>query len=69
MRHCSIAGYEGGGDDRFGALHAYLANLRDAIIPLAIPIGAIGLVVGGGMYVVGNPTPAGSSRVSSPGWG
>lgn len=50
-----IAGYEAAGDNRFGKLYGYLANLRDAIVPLALPIGAIGLVVGGGMYVFGNP--------------
>jgi TrbC/VIRB2 pilin len=50
-----LAGYEASGDNRFGKLYGYLANLRDAIIPLAIPLGAIGLVVGGVMYVFGNP--------------
>jgi TrbC/VIRB2 pilin len=50
-----LAGYEPSGDNRFGKLYSYLSNLRDAIVPLAIPIGAIGLVVGGGMYVFGNP--------------
>src|SRR5919108_3395758 len=50
-----LAGYEFSGDNRFGKLYGYLANLRDAIIPLAIPVGAIGLVVGGLMYLFGNP--------------
>ena len=50
-----LAGYESSGDNRFGKLYGYLANLRDAIIPLAIPVGAIGLVVGGLMYLFGNP--------------
>jgi hypothetical protein len=53
-----LAGYERGGDNRFGALYGYLSNLRDAIVPLAIPIAAIGLVVGGAMYVFGNPHAA-----------
>lgn len=50
-----IAGYDRGGDNRFGSLFGYFANLRDAILPLCIPIGAIGLVVGGGMYMFGSP--------------
>jgi F0F1-type ATP synthase membrane subunit a len=50
-----LAGYETGGDNRFGKLYGYLSNLRDAIIPLTIPVGSIGLVVGGGMYLFGNP--------------
>ena len=53
-----IAGYEPSGDNRFGKLYDYLASLRDAIIPLAIPVGAIGLVVGGVMYLFGNPHAA-----------
>jgi hypothetical protein len=32
----------------------YLNNLRDSLIPLAIPLGAIGLVGGGVAYMVGN---------------
>ena len=50
-----IAGYQPSGDNRFGKLYDYLASLRDAIIPLSIPVGAIGLVVGGAMYLFGNP--------------
>ena len=50
-----IAGYERSGDNRFSSLFDYFANLRDAILPLSIPIGSIGLIVGGGMYVFGSP--------------
>jgi F0F1-type ATP synthase membrane subunit a len=50
-----LAGYQRGGSNRFGQLYDYLSNLRDAIVPLAIPVGAIGMVVGGGMYLFGNP--------------
>jgi hypothetical protein len=50
-----IAGYQKSGDNRFGSVYEYFSNLRDAILPLSIPIGAIGMVVGGGMYVFGNP--------------
>ena len=50
-----IAGYDRGGGNQFGSVFDYFANLRDAILPLSIPIGAIGLVVGGGMYVFGSP--------------
>jgi hypothetical protein len=32
----------------------YLENLRDGLIPLAIPLGAIGLTGGGVAYMVGN---------------
>ena len=51
-----IAGYEKAGDNRFGSLYSYLANLRDAILPLAIPVSTIGLVVVGGMYMFGSPS-------------
>jgi rRNA pseudouridine-1189 N-methylase Emg1 (Nep1/Mra1 family) len=40
-----LAGYEKASDNRFNSLYAYLANLRDAILPLAIPVSTIGLVV------------------------
>ena len=36
--------------------YSYLANLRDAILPLAIPVGTIGIVVVGGMYMFGSPS-------------
>jgi hypothetical protein len=42
--------------------------LRGAFVPLAIPIGAIGLVVGGLMYVFGNRTPAGRCPAWRSGW-
>jgi type IV secretory pathway VirB2 component (pilin) len=51
-----LAGYEKSSDNRFGSLYSYLANLRDAILPLAIPVGTIGLVVVGGMYMFGSPS-------------
>lgn len=51
-----LAGYEKSDDNRFASLYSYLANLRDAILPLAIPVGTIGLVVVGGMYMFGSPS-------------
>ena len=50
-----LAGFEGGGDNQFASLNRYFANLRDALLPLAVPIGTIGLVVSGGMYMFGSP--------------
>ncbi len=50
-----LAGYEKAGDNQFGSLYSYLAGLRDAILPLAVPVGTIGLVVVGGMYMFGSP--------------
>ena len=50
-----LAGYEKSSDNRFGSLYSYLANLRDALLPLAIPVSTIGLVVVGGMYMFGSP--------------
>ena len=50
-----LAGYKTASDNRFGSLYAYLANLRDALLPLAIPVSTIGLVVVGGMYMFGSP--------------
>ena len=38
----------------FTEAQEYLNNLRDSLIPLAIPLGAIGLVGGGVAYMVGN---------------
>ena len=38
----------------FGDAKQYLDNLRDSLIPLAIPLGAIGLTGGGVAYMVGN---------------
>ena len=38
----------------FTEAQEYLNNLRDGLIPLAIPLGAIGLVGGGVAYMVGN---------------
>jgi type IV secretory pathway VirB2 component (pilin) len=51
-----LAGYEKSNDNRFASLYSYLANLRDAILPLSIPVGTIGLVVVGGMYMFGSPS-------------
>ncbi len=51
-----LAGYEQSGDNRFRSLYSYLANLRDAILPLAIPVSTIGLVIVGGMYMFGSPS-------------
>jgi len=49
-----IAGYKKDSDSTFKTLFEYFANLRDAILPLSIPIGAIGLVIGGGMFLFGS---------------
>jgi hypothetical protein len=38
----------------FSNVQDYLDKLRDSLIPLAIPLGAIGLVGGGAAYMVGN---------------
>jgi len=51
-----LAGYEQSDDNRFSSLYSYLANLRDAILPLAIPVSTIGLVIVGGMYMFGSPS-------------
>jgi hypothetical protein len=38
----------------FGDVQKYLENLRDSLIPLTIPLGAIGLTGGAAAYMVGN---------------
>ena len=48
-----MAGYTTGATF-FGDAKGYLDNLRDSLIPLAIPMGAIGLTGGGVAYMVGN---------------
>ena len=48
-----MAGYATG-KSFFKDAQEYLDNLRDSLIPLAIPIGAIGLTGGGVAYMVGN---------------
>ena len=48
-----MAGYATG-KSFFKDAQEYLSNLRDSLIPLAIPIGAIGLTGGGVAYMVGN---------------
>jgi len=48
-----MAGYTAG-KTFFGDAKEYLDNLRDSLIPLAIPLAAIGLVGGGVAYMVGN---------------
>lgn len=48
-----MAGYDSG-RTLFGEVRSYLDNLRDSLIPLAIPLAAIGLVGGGVAYMVGN---------------
>lgn len=48
-----MAGYTSG-KTFFTDAKEYLDNLRDSLIPLAIPIGAIGLTGGGVAYMVGN---------------
>lgn len=54
-----LAGYQKtAAGNRFSELYDYFGNLRDAIVPLAIPIGTLGLVMGGTMYMFGNPSAA-----------
>ena len=48
-----MAGYTTG-RTFFGDAKEYLDNLRDSLIPLAIPLAGIGLVGGGVAYMVGN---------------
>ena len=48
-----MAGYTTG-KTFFSEAQAYLDNLRDSLIPLAIPLAAIGLTGGGVAYMVGN---------------
>ncbi len=48
-----MAGYAGE-KSLFTNVQQYLNNLRDSLIPLAIPLGAIGLTGGGVAYMVGN---------------
>ena len=48
-----MAGYTTG-KTFFGDAKEYLDNLRDSLIPLAIPLAAIGLTGGGVAYMVGN---------------
>jgi type IV secretory pathway VirB2 component (pilin) len=50
-----LAGYDKGNHNDFASLYSYLANLRDSLLPLAVPMGTIGLVVVGGMYMFGSP--------------
>jgi hypothetical protein len=42
------------GDSAFASAQKYLDGLRDALIPLAIPLASIGLLGGGVAYMVGN---------------
>ena len=48
------AGYTVGRDNTFAGISTYLANLRDGIMPLAVPAGAIGLAGSGFAYMAGN---------------
>ena len=48
-----MAGY-GNGKGSFTGIQGYLEKLRDSLIPLAIPLAAIGLTGGGVAYMVGN---------------
>lgn len=49
-----MAGYTGSGS-AFKGVQDYLQGIRDGLIPLAIPLGAIGMAGGGVAYMVGNP--------------
>lgn len=48
-----MTGNNGGGGS-FGQLKAYLDNLQKSLLPLAIPLGTIGLAGGGVAYMLGN---------------
>ena len=50
------AGYTVGRDNTFAGISNYLSNLRDGIMPLAVPAGAIGLAGAGFAYMAGNAT-------------
>ena len=45
-----MAGYKGK-QSFFGEIQGYLENLRDSLIPLAIPLGAIGLALIVGLHI------------------
>lgn len=49
-----MAGYDQGETTTFGAVITYMNNLRNGLIPIAIPLGGIGLIAGGAMFLVGN---------------
>jgi hypothetical protein len=59
-----VAGYASG-KTFFKDAQEYLDNLRDSLIPLAIPLGAIGLTGGGVAYGLATRWPARSSAASS----
>lgn len=48
-----MTGHNGGGGS-FGQLKTYLDNLQKSLLPLAIPLGTIGLAGGGVAYMLGN---------------
>jgi hypothetical protein len=49
-----MAGYTQGNTTTFGEVIEYATNLRNGLIPIAVPLGGIGLVAGGAMFLVGN---------------
>ena len=49
-----MAGYERSDATTFASIISYISNLRDGLIPVAIPTGTIGLIAGGFMYFFGN---------------
>ena len=49
-----MASYKGDETSTFTEAQTYLNGLRDALIPLALPLGAIGLTGGGVAYMMGN---------------
>jgi hypothetical protein len=50
-----MAGYEGAdGATTFSSVTSYITNLRNGLMPIAIPLGGVGMVAGGAMYAVGN---------------
>ncbi len=49
-----MAGYQQGDTTTFGDVITYMTNLRNGLIPIAVPLGGVGLVAGGAMFLVGN---------------
>ena len=56
--HAALKGMAGYGDasaaHTFGSISRYLNNIRDALIPLAVPAAGIGLAAGGVMHFIGH---------------
>ncbi|RKQ90496.1 hypothetical protein C8N24_0301 [Solirubrobacter pauli] len=49
-----MAGYQQGNTTTFGDVIEYITNLRNGLIPIAIPVAGIGFFAGATMFLVGN---------------